>query len=127
MAADPAAHLFAVKLEIAAPAVVGQIVALPAWIPGSYMIREFARHIVQIRGESNGRTIALKKRNKHSWQAAPCDGPLTLQYQVYAWALSVRAPHLDQTHGFLMALACLYMLWAKKMRRKWWISPSARR
>ncbi|PUA18305.1 M61 family metallopeptidase [Glaciimonas sp. PCH181] len=100
VAADPAAHLFAVTLQIAAPAAVGQIVALPAWIPGSYMIREFARHIVQIRGESNGRTIPLKKLDKHSWQAAPCDGPLTLHYQVYAWDLSVRAAHLDQTHGF---------------------------
>lgn len=100
VAADPAAHLFAVTLVINAPAAVGQIVALPAWIPGSYMIREFARHIVQIRGESNGRTIALKKLDKHSWQAGPCDGPLTLHYQVYAWDLSVRAAHLDQTHGF---------------------------
>ncbi|MFC5476456.1 M61 family metallopeptidase [Paraherbaspirillum soli] len=100
IAADPAAHLFAVTLTVAEPAAVGQIVALPAWIPGSYMMREFARNIVQIRAESNGRKIALKKIDKHSWQAAPCDGPLTLHYQVYAWDLSVRAAHLDQTHGF---------------------------
>lgn len=100
VAADPAAHLFAVTLTIAEPAAVGQIVALPAWIPGSYMIREFARNIVQIRAESNGRKIALKKLDKHSWQAAPCDGPLTLHYLVYAWDLSVRTAHLDQTHGF---------------------------
>lgn len=100
VAADPAAHLFAVTLNIAEPAAVGQTVALPAWIPGSYMIREFARNIVQIRAESNGRKIALKKIDKHSWQAAPCEGPLILHYQVYAWDLSVRAAHLDQTHGF---------------------------
>jgi predicted metalloprotease with PDZ domain len=100
VAADPAAHLFAVTLTIAEPAAVGQTVALPAWIPGSYMIREFARNIVQIRAESNGRKIALKKIDKHSWQAAPCDGPLTLHYQVYAWDLSVRTAHLDQTHAF---------------------------
>ncbi|AMP01759.1 M61 glycyl aminopeptidase family protein [Collimonas arenae] len=100
IAADPAAHLFAVTLHIAEPSAVGQTVALPAWIPGSYMIREFARNIVQIRAESNGRKIALKKLDKHSWQAAPCEGPLTLHYQVYAWDLSVRAAHLDQTHGF---------------------------
>ncbi|MQR02207.1 PDZ domain-containing protein [Glaciimonas sp. GS1] len=100
IAADPAAHLFAVTLVIDAPAAVGQIVALPAWIPGSYMIREFARNIVQIRAVCNGHAIALKKLDKHSWQAAPCDGPLTLHYQVYAWDLSVRAAHLDQTHAF---------------------------
>ncbi len=95
-----AAHLFAVTLQIAEPTAVGQTVGLTAWIPGNYMIRDFARNIVQIRAESNGRKIRLKKLDKHSWQAAPCEGPLNLNYQVYAWDLSVRAAHLDRTHGF---------------------------
>lgn len=97
---DPAAHLFGVTLTVAAPDPQGQVFALPAWIPGSYMIREFARNIVQIRADANGKNVALTKLDKHRWQAACCDGPLTLQYQVYAWDLSVRAAHLDQTHGF---------------------------
>lgn len=97
---DPAAHLFEVTLEVGFPDPAGQILALPAWIPGSYMIREFSRNIVQIRAESNGKKIALKKLDKHAWQAPQCDGPLTLRYDVYAWDLSVRAAHLDQTHGF---------------------------
>ncbi|MDP9107735.1 MAG: peptidase M61, partial [Pseudomonadota bacterium] len=100
VAKDLAAHLFAVTLTVAEPDPTGQVVALPAWIPGSYMIREFARHIVQIRATSAGKKVALKKRDKHSWQAAPCRGPLILRYEVYAWDLSVRAAHLDQTHGF---------------------------
>lgn len=97
---DPAAHLFGVTLTVAAPDPQGQVFALPAWIPGSYMIREFARNIVQIRAQANGKNVALTKLDKHRWQAARCDGPLTLEYQVYAWDLSVRAAHLDQTHGF---------------------------
>jgi predicted metalloprotease with PDZ domain len=97
---DLAGHLFNVTLTVAAPAADGQVFALPAWIPGSYMIREFARNIVRIRAESGGDTIALTKLDKHSWQAAPCEGPLSLHYEVYAWDLSVRAAHLDQTHGF---------------------------
>jgi predicted metalloprotease with PDZ domain len=97
---DCAAHLFDVTLTIAAPAADGQIVSLPAWIPGSYMIREFARNIVGIRAESGGKKVALKKRDKHTWQASPCAGPLTLSYQVYAWDMSVRTAHLDQTHAF---------------------------
>ncbi|MDB5776991.1 MAG: peptidase [Herbaspirillum sp.] len=105
IAADPAAHLFAVTLTVDAPAADGQVFVLPAWIPGSYMVREFARHIVQIEAHARNaqggvRKVALKKRDKHSWQAAPCDGPLTLTYQVYAWDLSVRTAHLDQTHAF---------------------------
>jgi predicted metalloprotease with PDZ domain len=97
---DPAAHLFAVTLTVRSPDAEGQVFSLPAWIPGSYMIREFARNIVQIRAECDGKKIPLKKLDKHTWQAASCDGPLTLHYEVYAWDLSVRAAHLDQTHGF---------------------------
>ena len=97
---DLAGHLFNVTVTVARPAAEGQVFALPAWIPGSYMIREFARNIVRIRAESNGAAVALAKLDKHSWQAAPVDGPLTLHYEVYAWDLSVRAAHLDQTHGF---------------------------
>lgn len=95
-----AGHLFEVSVTIASPADDGQVFALPAWIPGSYMIREFARNIIQIRAESNGKDIALTKLDKHSWRAAPVSGQLTLHYEVYAWDLSVRAAHLDQTHGF---------------------------
>ena len=97
---DPALHLFEVTLTIASPATEGQVVSLPVWIPGSYMVREFARNITSIRAEASGRKLRLTKLDKHSWRAARCEGPLTLSYQVYAWDLSVRAAHLDQTHGF---------------------------
>jgi predicted metalloprotease with PDZ domain len=97
---DPAAHLFYVTLVVARPAADGQRLMLPAWIPGSYMIREFARNIVRIQAQCDGKTVALTKLDKHTWQAAPCAGPLVLHYEVYAWDLSVRAAHLDETHGF---------------------------
>ncbi len=97
---DLAGHLFNVTLTVAAPDPEGQVFVLPAWIPGSYMIREFARNIVRIRAESGGLDVALTKLDKHSWRAARTAGPLSLHYEVYAWDLSVRAAHLDQTHGF---------------------------
>ena len=97
---DLAAHLFQVTLTISGPEASGQIISLPAWIPGSYMIREFARHITRIAASSGGKKVALKKLDKHSWQAAPCKDALQISYEVYAWDLSVRAAHLDQTHGF---------------------------
>lgn len=97
---DLAGHLFGVTLTVQNPASDGQIFALPAWIPGSYMIREFSRNIVQIRAEAGGKAVTLTKLDKHSWQAVPCNGALTLHYDVYAWDLSVRTAHLDQTHAF---------------------------
>ncbi len=97
---DLAGHLFEVSVTVQTPAVEGQQFALPTWIPGSYMIREFARNIVQIRATSAGKAVPLTKLNKYSWQAAPCDAALTLHYEVYAWDHSVRSAYLDQRHGF---------------------------
>ena len=99
-ARHPEAHLFEVSVTVERPDPAGQTFTLPAWIPGSYMIREFARHVVRISARCGRRAVALEKLDKHTWRAAPCDGALTVQCEVYAWDLSVRGAHLDTTHGF---------------------------
>jgi predicted metalloprotease with PDZ domain len=98
--ADPAAHLFHVTCRVDKPDPAGQLFMLPAWIPGSYMIREFARNIIRITALAGGRKLPLEKLDKHTWRAAPARGPVELAYEVYAWDLSVRAAHLDESHGF---------------------------
>ncbi|WP_051071677.1 M61 family metallopeptidase [Azoarcus sp. KH32C] len=99
---NPEAHLFEVTCTVADPDLSGQVFRLPAWIPGSYMIREFARNIVTLHATSAHKPVAIEKLDKHTWRAAPLpEGEaLTLTYVVYAWDLSVRAAHLDATHGF---------------------------
>mgnify|MGYP001282548413 FL=1 len=96
------AHTFEVRCYVANPDPAGQRFALPAWIPGSYLIRDFARHIVAIRAESGGKPLRLTKIDKHTWQTAPMrnGGPMTVTAEIYAWDLSVRGAHLDQTHAF---------------------------
>jgi predicted metalloprotease with PDZ domain len=104
----PEAHLYAVSCTVAEPDPAGQGFALPAWTPGSYMIREFARHIVSIRAESRGRSVLLEKLDKNTWRALPVAGPLTVRCEVYAWDLSVRGAHLDTTHAFFDG-ACMFL------------------
>ena len=99
-AKHPAAHLFEVSVAVDNPAPDGQQFMMPVWIPGSYMIREFARNIVTIRAEAGGKPLGLKKIDKATWQCDPSVGPIALIYEVYAWDLSVRGAHLDETHGF---------------------------
>ncbi|WP_028535479.1 M61 family metallopeptidase [Paludibacterium yongneupense] len=94
------AHLFDVTVTVPRPAKKGQVFSLPAWIPGSYMIREFARHIVRLEATSDGRPVGVSKLDKHSWQADPVKGELSLHYQVYAFDLSVRGAYLDTRRGF---------------------------
>lgn len=97
---NPKAHLFKVELTIEQPDANGQLLRLPTWIPGSYMIRDFAKNIVTLSAEANGKTIASKKIDKSTWQLEPVDAKVTVTYEVYAWDLSVRSAHLDQTHGY---------------------------
>jgi len=63
--ARPEAHLYRVTCTVEDPDPSGQRFVLPAWIPGSYLIREFARQVVSIRAESRGRPVALEKLDKH--------------------------------------------------------------
>jgi len=97
---DADAHLIDVQMHISSPDPAGQVLQLPNWIPGSYMIRDFSRNIVSIKAHSEGVEVALAKRDKSTWQAPAGLSELTLIYQVYAWDLSVRAAHVDRTHVF---------------------------
>ncbi|MEZ5658830.1 MAG: PDZ domain-containing protein [Burkholderiaceae bacterium] len=98
--ADAAAHLFEVTIRIDQPDPHGQVLMMPAWIPGSYLIRDFARHVIDIQARAGRRSVSVARTDKQRWQCAPCAGSLRIRYRVYAWDLSVRGAHLDQTHAF---------------------------
>ena len=95
----PEAHLLRVTLTVAADGEALRF-ALPAWIPGSYLIRDFARNLVRIEARAGQRAVKLTKLDKHTWAAPAVRGEITLEYEVYAWDLSVRAAHFDRTHAF---------------------------
>ncbi len=100
-AVHPAAHLFEVTLHLDTPDPAGQVFSLPAWIPGSYMIREFAKNVVSLSAQQGDAPLVVTRPDKHTWRLpAGVGGPVTLRYTVYAWDLSVRTAYLDQTHGF---------------------------
>lgn len=96
-----AAHLLRVELSLEHPAAQGEVLSLPAWIPGSYMIREFAKNIVSLTAEQAGEAVPLRKLDKHTWRTGPLpDAPLRVTAIVYAWDLSVRCAHVDASHAF---------------------------
>jgi predicted metalloprotease with PDZ domain len=98
--ADLHAHLFRVTLTIARPQ-AQQRVALPVWIPGSYLVREFSKNLQRLQARQGGKAVALQQLDKCGWQVdcAP-QRPLVLTYEVYAYDNSVRAAWLDATRGF---------------------------
>ncbi len=96
----PATHYFEVKISIDNPDPAGQCLRMPNWIPGSYMIRDFAKNLLTIHARSGDRVVDMRQLDKSNWCLEPCSGPVVIEYLVYAWDLSVRAAHLDQTHGY---------------------------
>src|SRR3546814_12751562 len=73
---DPAGHRYRITLTVPQPDPAGQRLALPAWIPGSYLIRDFSRQVETLQARAAGRPVAVAKLDNHTWQAAPCAGPL---------------------------------------------------
>jgi len=99
-ALEPNAHLFETRCTVADPDPSGQAFRLPTWVPGSYLIREFARNVVAIRAQGCDGPVAVRKESKDTWRAAPCDGPLTLTMRVYAFDVSVRTAYLDERRAY---------------------------
>ncbi|RUO81274.1 aminopeptidase [Idiomarina tyrosinivorans] len=93
-------HLFSVTVTISNPDPNGQELWLPNWIPGSYLVRDFAKHVIGIYAEQNSQPIKISPIAKNRWQLAPCSGTVSIHYQVYAYDLSVRSAYLDQQQGF---------------------------
>ena len=97
---DPAGHRVRATLTVAEPTPSGQLISMPAWIPGSYLIRDFARQVESITARCGCQSLKIKKVDNHTWRVAPCLGMLTVTAEIYAWDLSVRGAHLDESHGF---------------------------
>ncbi len=97
---DLHSHLFSITLHIPEPQ-AAQRLQLPVWIPGSYLVREFARHLQQLKGTQGGRSVTVLQQDKASWVLDCQPGvPLEVRYQVYAFDNSVRTAWLDATRGF---------------------------
>ena len=99
-AVAPQAHLFQVDLLILEPDPVGQVMRMPAWIPGSYMIRDFARQVITLEAWHQDFPVQVRKLDKQTWRCVATEGPLRVSYRVYARELSVRTAYLDVTRGY---------------------------
>ncbi|WP_420128857.1 M61 family metallopeptidase [Longimicrobium sp.] len=97
---DPRTHLLAVDMEVGGVHDAVSLV-MPAWTPGSYLMREFARNVVQFEAmDGAGNPVPWQKTDKATWRiGAPGDGTLRARWVVYADELTVRTSHVDGSHA----------------------------
>jgi predicted metalloprotease with PDZ domain len=102
----PQTHLFHVEATLERPGGTAEL-CFPVWTPGSYLVREYARHVEGLRAEDGqGRPLPLTRPDKHrvSVAAGGADA-VVLRYRVYANELTVRTCHLDASHGYVNGAA----------------------
>jgi predicted metalloprotease with PDZ domain len=98
--ADAAAHQYKVTLTVADPAPEACFF-LPVWIPGSYMVREFSRHLSRLEARQGAQDRELRVLGKNRWSVVTEGrGALVLTYFVYAFDASVRTAWLTEERGF---------------------------
>ncbi len=100
-------HLYEITMRLASFAgPVGRFdLVLPVWTPGSYMVREFSRHVRDVTAEGPlGSPLSVVKVEKNRWRVGladdPSAGPFAVRYRVFAHDLTVRTSHLDVSHGY---------------------------
>ena len=82
---------------------------MPAWIPGSYLIRDFSRNIETLAAFCGKSPIEAVQLDSHTWAIEGCDKALTVEIVIYAWDASVRTAHFDDTHCFLNGTSLFLM------------------
>jgi predicted metalloprotease with PDZ domain len=96
-------HLIAVEMRVTnAPTGKPVELAMPVWTPGSYMVREYSRHVQDfVVSDAAGKSLPWRKTRKNIWQVGTgTQTAFTVRYKVYANELTVRTNEFDDTHAF---------------------------
>jgi predicted metalloprotease with PDZ domain len=100
----PHTHLLEVEIRISRPKELANSVDLvmPVWTPGSYLVREFARHVQDFKAtDAAGKELSWIKIDKNTWRVTTVGArDWRASYRVYANELSVRTNELNSDHAF---------------------------
>jgi len=106
---EPQAHLIDVEMRFR-PSTPETVLWMPVWTPGSYLVREFSRHVQELTATSAADTpLAVTKTSKNRWAiACPAGDEITVRYRLYAREKSVRTNWVDCDYAFLTGAATFF-------------------
>ncbi|MFQ6537104.1 MULTISPECIES: M61 family metallopeptidase [Aphanothece] len=80
--------------------------SLPAWTPGSYLIRDYVSQLEGLEVTQQERILPVRRTGTSAWQLdLPSLEPVEIRYRILAKDLTVRTCHCDADHGFLALAA----------------------
>jgi predicted metalloprotease with PDZ domain len=110
---QPESHLFEVTLSVQGWQEAVLNLKMPVWTPGSYLVREYARHLQDFSADTGdpGHPLPSRKLSKNHWQIETADtSEITVRYRVFANELTVRTNHLDASHGYFNGAALFFFI-----------------
>ncbi|MBD2325547.1 M61 family metallopeptidase [Alkalinema sp. FACHB-956] len=109
---QPTNHLFEVTLEVTGWSQDVLEVKMPVWTPGSYLVREYSRHLQNFEAVTpSGEPFVFQKLAKNHWRIqTQAQSTVVIRYQIYANELTVRTNHLDRTHGYFNGAATFFYI-----------------
>ena len=123
----PQTHYFEVKMELRGFDREYTDLKMPVWAPGSYLVREFARHVERLQATAGGQSLAVEKIDKNTWRVRhPKQSSFQVSYGVYAYELSVRTSYIDADHGFVLGSSVfMYPAGNKDLSSQVTVQPAA--
>jgi len=103
---EPAAHRFLVTAQFDAPD-APPVLRLPNWIRGSYLVRDFAKHVQGLKAFVDDLPVAITRLDKGRFRVEG-QGRIRLEYAVHALDSSVRKAYLDTRRGFFNGSSLFY-------------------
>lgn len=104
---EPQAHYAEIKMEISGLQRDHIDIKMPVWTPGSYLVREYARHVEGVEArDASGATMEVRKVDKNTWRISSASSDkVVVHYRVYGFEVSVRTNFIDAAHAFLSPAA----------------------
>lgn len=99
---NPHEHYFYVTIQVSEWNKPFFDVKMPVWAPGSYLVRDFSKSVDYVKAKEGNTNLSVQKTDKNTWRINNGKSKnFTIQYNVYAYELSVRTSFLDNSHGFI--------------------------
>ncbi|HVU51232.1 MAG TPA: PDZ domain-containing protein [Polyangia bacterium] len=98
---EPASHEFEVQIDVPALGRATVDLVFPAWAPGSYLVRDFVRHVYRLAvTDGRGRALPAQRLEKARWRVEADGRAFRVRYRVFAFEQSVRTSFLDDSHAY---------------------------
>ena len=119
---EPASHEY--EIEMLVPALPGRDqveIVFPAWAPGSYMVRDFVRHLTGLTvRDGAGRALppaGIVRVDKQRWRITSGGRPFRVRYRIFAFDATVRTSFLDDSHAYWNGTSLFFFVEGELGRR----------